>query len=524
MDLEIYDATLREGEQAAGANFNLQDRLELFEKLDDFGVDYVEVGWPVASPEILQAFKELKGKNKNSKIVAFGSTSISEKVEEDKNLNSILEAEVEYACIFGKTWGNHVREQLKISKEENLERIRKSVRFLREKGICVFYDAEHYFDGYKEDKDYALETLVSAVEGGATRLILCDTNGGVLPDEAVKIVKETKEKLKERGINVGLGVHFHGDSGLALANTIACLDDIIQVQGTINGIGERIGNLDFSNFLPVYNLKLGKEVKVDLENLKKVHDEAYRLAGIDIPENKPFVGEMAFAHKGGIHIDATNKGASYEHINPKRVGNERKILLNSLGGRGVVVSVAEGFGYNLNKKDPVVIEKIERLFRELRESEARGYNIGNIRAEQFLLIEKYFGNLNDFFKIEKWETTSYRDSVGEISGFEIRCKINGDIIQEKVAVHGGPVDAAYKAMIKILSKKYPEVNGLKLTDFHVRIAKPNGAESSVRTKIDFSDGEVFSTVGVDENIIQSSVEALEKGFRYYLNRKLNKLG
>lgn len=561
MNLEIYDCILREGEQAEGASFSFKDRIELCEKLDEFGVDYIELGWPIVSEEIFDSFRAVSSKIKKAKIVAFGSTSIKENPNEDKNLNSILDCGAKYACIFGKSSLVHVEKQLRISGEENLLKIFRSVKFLADNGIKVFYDAEHYFDSFKDNKKYAIETLVKALSAGAEKIILCDTNGGVLPNEACEIVRKTKEILEEKGFDAKLGVHFHDDCGLALANTIACLDYIVQVQGTINGIGERLGNLNLSEFLPVYIKKLGNKSEINLKELKKLNEDAYRLAGVEIPEKRAFVGEKAFSHKAGVHIDAQKKGASYEHENPEDFGNKRTILFNSLGGRSSIISLAEQFGYKLDKDDIKIKEKMEELFKELKEYETSGYKIGSVKAEQFLLIEKYFGELKFFnspsqskpiktegfddfgkknlaFNIVEWEIKSEfktRENVfshsvknnkkqlsnifndrKETSKFRVICRLDNEIVEGEMSVEGGPVDAAFKTLKKILSKKYPEIEELDILDFHVSIARQRSEESSVRTRIDFTNKYKFSCVGVDKNMLGSAIEALEKGFRYYL--------
>lgn len=520
IEMEIYDCTLREGEQAEGASFSFSDRIELCERLDEFGVDYIELGWPIVSEDIFESFRTVIQKMKRAQVVAFGSTSIKENPNEDKNLNSILDCGAKYACIFGKSSLSHVEKQLKISSDENLLKIFKSVKFLVDNKIKVFYDAEHYFDAYDDDKDYAINSLVKAIEGGAIRIILCDTNGGMIPEEALKIVKETYDTLKSKGFDVKLGVHFHDDSGLALANSIACLPYIMQVQGTINGIGERLGNLNFSEFLPVYVKKLGKDLNVNLKELKKLNEEAFRLAGIEIPEKRAFVGERAFMHKAGVHIDAHSKGASYEHENPEDFGNKRTILLNSLGGRSSIINIAGEFGYILDKDNIEVREKIEELFKELKEYETLGYKLGSVKAEQFLLINKYFGKSDIVFQIIEWEIKSTFKDRKEVSNFKVVCRLNSEIVSGEMSVEGGPVDAASKTLKKILSRKYPDIDKLNILDFHVSIARQKSEESSVRTRIDFFNQEEFSTIGVDRNMLGSAIEALEKGFRYYLLKRV----
>ena len=513
--MEIYDCTLREGEQAQGASFTNKDRAELCRKLDEFGVDYIELGWPFVSQEIFNSFKECKNLKK-AKIVAFGSTSRKDEAEADENLKAIVECGSVYACIFGKTHPEHVEKQLGLTKDANLNRIFESIKFLKDSNLIVFYDAEHYFDGFLKDKDYAIETLIQALSAGAERIILCDTNGGILPEKAREIVKESSEVLKQRGFETKLGVHFHDDSGLALANTLACLPYVEMVQGTINGIGERTGNLDFSEFLPIYIKKLGNKLNIDLKKLKEINEEAFRLSGISIPEKRAFVGDSAFAHKAGVHIDATKKGASYEHEAPEDFGNKTVILLNTLGGKSSIVHLADEFGYKLDKNNEEIKMKIEKLFSGLKEYEKAGYRIGGLKAEQFLLLDNFFGKNNEIFKIIEWKILSEMREKEENSYFAVICKINGELVEESMSVIGGPIDAAFKTLKKMLSKKYPEIEKLELLDFHVGIARARKEESAVRTEITFKDGEEFTTVGVDKNILGSSIEALEKGFRYYL--------
>lgn len=520
MTIEIYDCTLREGEQAKGASFSLDDRLKMCKLLDDFGVDYIELGWPVVSKEVFDSFKSALACVKKAKIVAFGSTSIVEEVNEDKNLKSIVECGAKYACIFGKTDIDHIEKQLGINNDENLEKIKKSIEFLRKNELIVFYDAEHYFDGFKKDKNYAIETLITAANAGAERLILCDTNGGILPDEAREIVKHTKEELGEKGIKTKLGVHFHDDCGLALANTIACLPHIEQVQGTINGLGERIGNLNLTTFSAVYNDKLNGSLNVCLEKLKEINEESFRLCGVPVPDRRAYVGDSAFAHRGGVHVDATRKGASYEHTNPAKFGNKRVIILNSLGGGSSVIEVAKQFGIELKKGENEFSEKVKELMNELKIYEKAGYDIGAIPAEQFLLLNKYFGDHRDLFEIKAWNSESSKGVNGEEKArFYALCEINAKLVDKEISVYGGPVEAGFNAIKEILLSYYPEIKNLHLWDFRVNIAREREEESTVRTEIWFKNGFEFSTVGVDRNIIGSAIEALAKGFRYHLLRR-----
>jgi 2-isopropylmalate synthase len=512
--LEIYDCTLREGEQAGGVSFEVRDRIEIAKVLHDFGMDFIELGWPVQK-EAMDAFLELQKTEIFSKIVAFGSTSISANVREDINLKSIIDSKAKYACIFGKTWAEHVEKQLKISKEENLRKIEESLRFLKEKGIDVFYDAEHYFDGFKDNPDYSLKTLEAAAKGGASRIILCDTNGGVLPEEVSEIIKITKDFFKSKNLHVKLGVHMHNDSGLALTNSLESLKYVEHFQGTINGLGERVGNLDLCEFVPLLMLKKKIALEFKLDKIKPVCDLVYKIANVPRKINQAFVSQRAFSHKGGVHIDATMKGAVYEHVSPGIFGMNHDLILTSLGGSSCVTSAAKKFGFELDKKDLETKEKISRVLNHLNMMEKRGYDSGNIEAEQFMLIETYFGRFQEYFNIEKWKITT----DNERSVCEIKLLIGNFVAELVEEVNGGPIDAAYNCLKKLIMKMYPQVSEIKLEDYRVRIARSDGVKSQVRTRINFSDGFSFSTVGVSSNIIESGLESLQKAFNYYLNVK-----
>ena len=518
--MELYDCTLREGEQAKGASLSLDDRLKMCKLLDEFGMDFIELGWPYASREIFDSFNLAIPLVKSAKIVAFGSTSIETYPESDKNLGLIVSCGAKYACIFGKTDVTHVEKQLGLSNGENLEKISRSVDFLKRNGLEVFYDAEHFFDGFKKNPDYAIETLFSAAKAGAQRLILCDTNGGKLPNEVEEILKYTKKELERKGLETELGVHLHDDCGLALANTLVSLSYVKQVQGTINGLGERVGNLNLTTFVSNYVDKMNGKLKVDISRLREFNDESFRLCGVALPERRPYVGETAFAHRGGVHVNAMMKGASYEHTDPQKFGNKRIILLNSLGGISSVVGVANQFGMNLNRKNPDFYEKIKEIMDELRTYERTGYDLGTLPAEQFLILNKYFGNHRNLFEIKAWNSESKKKVDGsESASFYALCDIDGKLVDCEVEVNGGPVEAGFNALKKILVPYYPSLSDLHLADFRVTIAREREEESTVRNEIWFRNGEDFSTVGVDRNIIGGAVESLTKGFRYHLLRE-----
>jgi 2-isopropylmalate synthase len=518
IQLELYDCTLRDGAQAAGAKYSLENMVKQFHLLDVFGIDCIEVGWPLSSDEVAKSFKECKKIRENAKISAFGSTMKSKNPQDDENLNSILEASPDVACIFGKTPKSHVISQLKVSPEENLEMIRKSIEYLRKNNLPVFYDAEHFFDAYKEDAEYSLLTLAAAAKAGAERLVLCDTLGKLMPHEVKKIIRETKRFLSQQSLKTKLGIHLHNDNGLAVACALQSLGLVTQYQGTINGTGERTGNMDLSTFIPILELGHNINTKVKLRTLKQVHDESCELEGKPASDDKPFVGKYAFTHKGGAHIDAFLKGLSYDHIQPEEVGNTRQFELSTSGGAATIIAIGKQVGFNLQKDEKTKLT-IKQLFDELRPMEDAGYRIGTIPAEQYLLISRYFGNLRTFFEIKDWVARTGKREGEEFSELEITLKINEETLTRKISVKGGPIDAAYKALQETLSEKYPELKNLKLENFHVDIARRERESSTVRTLVDFSNGEKFQTVGVDSNIIQSGIEAIAKGFNYLLNKE-----
>jgi len=505
--LEVYDCTLREGEQAEGVHFSIEDRINITLALNEFDMDFIEVGWPIHE-EVLETLLKLNKEKLKSKIVAFGSTSFTKNPEEDKNLNSILKSKVKYACIFGKTWAEHVEKQLKISKKENLKKIFDSVKFLRDRNIKVFYDAEHYFDGFKHNSEYAFKTIEKAAEAGASKIILCDTNGGTLTEETAEIIEKTKQFIKEKGLKVELGAHIHNDSGLAFANSLEALKHVNHIQGTINGLGERVGNVDLCELIPFLMLKKKMQLNFRLDKLKRLSDLVYKAANLPRKIDQAFISSRAFSHKGGVHIDATSKGASYSHVMPESLGLQHSFALTSLGGKAGVMSAAKKFGFSVKKGE----RKITEVLGCLRDLERKGYSLGSIEAEQFMIIGKYFGNFRNLLKIDDWSINTNKHK----SKCYLELDIDGEKIKAEGEVNGGPVEAIYKTIINALPKKYDNKKNLKLKDYSVRIVNPKGAASSVRTKISFSGNEEFSTVGVSENIIQSSLEAIEKAFNYYL--------
>ncbi len=513
--IKLFDTTLRDGTQSPDVNLSVRDKIEIVKALDDFGVDYIELGWPGSNPKDMGAFLEADKLNlNNSKIVAFGATRRKNiRASEDGNLKAILRSKAKCACIFGKTWLHHVDKQLGMTDKENLEAIKDSVEFLKGNELYVFYDLEHFFDGFKDNKKYALECLKTASKAGSDCLVLCDTNGGSLPSEIKEMVDEVKRFMDKENLNVKLGVHAHNDSGTAVANTLTALEaGVDEVQGTINGLGERAGNADLCQIIPNLVLKKGVKLNVKLDKLTELSKLVYTLANMKALNSQPYVGKNAFSHKGGIHVDAVMKGASYEHIEPAKVGNKQEIVLSDLSGKANVVEVAKKFGVNVKKDNP----KVAAMLKEVEVMEKKGYDIGNLNAEQFLLVDRFFGKGNEFFKIDTWKITSEQRN-GEFSESVITGTVDGKEREVVAPVRGGPVDAVFSALMKMVVTNYKQIRDLKLINYKVMIAEDQGAESPVRVYIEFKNGkEEWGTVGVSPNILEASLEAIEKGFRYFL--------
>jgi 2-isopropylmalate synthase len=511
--MKIYDTTLRDGTQNKEINLTARDKLSIIEILDDAKVDYIELGWPGSNPKDMEAFLEAdKMKLSHSKISAFCSTRRKNVLaSEDNNLKAVIASKAKVACMFGKTWIDHISKQLGITPEENLEAIRDSITFLKENKLDVFYDAEHFFDGYKDNKKYALECLRVAFDAGAEVVILCDTNGGCLPDEIKTIVQDVKQNF----MNKKLGIHCHNDSGCAVANSLIAANLLDQIQGTINGFGERAGNADLCQIIPGLELKLGIQTNFILKKMKEVSEKVYILSNQKDLPNQPYVGKNAFAHKGGIHVDAISKGAVYEHVNPKSVGNERNVVLSDLAGTANIVEVLRKYSLNVDKND----ERVREMLSEVKELEKKGYDIGDIEAEKYLLVNKHFLN-KETFKILGWKITMKKENGNEVSECCLDVNIKGNLETAKAKVNGGPVDSAYGALSNVLKRMYKNVENIRLINYKVMIAEDKGPESSVRVYIEFKEGEEeFACIGVSTNIIEASIEAIEKAFRYYILKK-----
>ncbi|HBT46454.1 MAG TPA: citramalate synthase [Peptococcaceae bacterium] len=509
----LYDTTLRDGSQGEGVSFSVEDKLKIAGRLDLFGIDYIEGGWPAANPKDMEFF--LRARNRNwhhAKLAAFGRTrKPGGKVEEDENLLAILQSGVRVATIFGKTWDLHVTQALGTSLAENLAMIRETVAFLVAKGLEVVYDAEHFFDGYKANRSYALECLKAAAEAGASWIVLCDTNGGCLPGEIEEAVKEVS-----RYINAPLGIHTHNDGELAVANTLAGVAaGCRQVQGTINGLGERCGNANLCSVIPNLELKLGYRCLPPgrLRELTEVSRYVSEVANMVLPNNQPFVGHSAFAHKGGIHVSAVMKEAStYEHIPPEKVGNRRRVLVSELAGVSNLRYFASELGVHLNgRQTSGVVECIKELERQ-------GYQFEGAEASLELLVRKAGGEYREPFQVEYFrifvEKEADQDAVAEAI---IKLRV-GDRTIHTASEGNGPVNALDNALRKALEECFPAIRRMRLTDYKVRVLDEKEATSAkVRVLIESRDGEsVWNTVGVSTNIIEASWEALLDSMEYAL--------
>ncbi len=513
----IYDTTLRDGSQAEGVNFSIEDKVRIAEKLDDFGIDYIEGGWPYANPKDNLFFQKMKKVSfKHAKLVAFGSTrKPGVRVSEDKQVESLIRAETPVITIFGKSWDLHVKEALRTSLEENLSMVYETVEFLKRYADEVIFDAEHFFDGYISNPDYAMAVLEAAIKGGADWIVLCDTNGGRLPHE----VKDITEKVRERFSGARIGIHAHNDSETAVANSImAVIAGARQVHGTINGIGERTGNANLCSIIPNLQIKLGFEV-VPEENLKRLTEIAHfvaELSNMPLPRNMPYVGESAFAHKGGVHASAVMKRTeTYEHIDPEIVGNRRKITVSDLAGRSNLLYKLREFGIEVDERSPELLKLVEKI----KELEKEGYHFEAAEASLELLCKRHFGLVKDYFDFEAYRILIAKRSMDEMPVSEATVRLSVEGVREHTAALGnGPVNALDRALRKALEEFYPNLKEMQLIDYKVRIINESaGTSAKVRVLIESTDGKrKWGTVGVSENVIEASWIALTDAIIYKL--------
>lgn len=512
----IYDTTLRDGAQTEGISYSLQDKINIAKKLDDFGVSFIEGGWPFSNPKDTEFFEYFKKHPlKNAKVVPFGSTAHPSKpASKDKNLLSLVKSDTEYVTIFGKTWDLHARDILRIPLEDNIKIIFESVKFLKKQGKKVFYDAEHFFDGFKANPAYALKTINAAIDAGAELVVFCDTNGGTLTWHALDAIRQVKEKLS---IN-NFGMHCHNDLDLAVANSISAVNcGCTHIQGTINGFGERCGNADLVSIMAILQLKMGYSIVPQNKMALLTHLSHYvsEVSNVAHRDNHPFVGKSAFAHKGGVHIDAVNKNPlAYEHALPSLVGNKSRFIVSELAGKTTLVVKAKELEFDLDKKSPQAV-RIHKLIQQL---EREGYQFEAADGSFKLLLHKEFKRYRKFFTLLGFRVSvEKRDDGRLISEAVIKLKIN-DKLEHSAAEGDGPVNALDNALRKALAKFYPKVSQMHLTDFKVRVLdEKNGTAAKVRVLIQSQDAdEDWSTIGVSENIIEASWQALLDSVEYKL--------
>jgi len=517
--IEIYDTTLRDGNQGEGVNLSLGDKLDITQELDLVGVDFVEGGWPGSNPKDDEYFQKVRDLDlKHLKIVAFGSTHRADSLpSDDFFLQKLIAAKADVSCIFGKAWDLHVDQALRISPDRNLELICNSVAYLKDlTGNPVFFDAEHFFDGFKSDRGYALACVQAAVDGGAKRVILCDTNGGVMPQEVGTAVRELRKEIP----GIKLGIHVHNDGGLAVANTLRAIEEgAVQVHGTINGIGERCGNVDLTSILGNLELKLGYEClpKGRIQGLTNLSRKVWEYLGIKGPSGQPFVGPSAFAHKGGVHVSAVRRNPdTYEHIRPALVGNSRKILISELAG-------GSNLKAKLSNRYPELEEgnAVKNILNEIQDKEHSGYSFENADGSFDLIVRRHIGKYNSpfdpiYYRIYSPSNEEHSDSDGLI---EASVKIGIDDHVELCAAEGiGPVDALNRALQKTLIEKFPVIKDLRLTDFSVKVVNSTEQTAAkVRVYLEHSfQGEMFGTIGVNVDLIKASWNALIEAYQYAL--------
>ena len=514
--IKLFDTTLRDGMQAEGVSFSLEDKLSIARSLDKLGIDYIEGGYAASNEKEMHFFKEAaKLKLKKSKLAAFGSTHRPDtKVAEDASIKSILACRTPAAVVVGKTWDMHVKKVLRCSLDRNLAICSDSVGYLKKKGKEVVFDAEHFFEGYRKNPVYAMNVLEAAAEAGAKALVLCDTNGGTLPDVVYDITKSVCEKFG--GLEVG--IHTHNDSDCATANTIAAvLAGARHVQGTVNGLGERCGNANLCVVIPTLAFKMGFSVlnSEKIKTLTKVSRFIFEICNVAPVMNMPYVGESAFAHKAGLHVDALRKDRrTYEHINPKLIGNERRFLISELSGKSNIMAKLEDKEISKDKK------LAHKILTEVQKLENQGYQYEAADASFFLLVKKIMGTYKPSFELIKYHTNVEKLASGEvITEATVKLKVDG-VIEHVVGEGDGPVNALDAALRKSLERFYPIIKEIYLIDYKVRVVNAlAGTAARVRVIIESRDKkDIWGTVGVSENIIEASWQALVDSVEYKLQK------
>jgi 2-isopropylmalate synthase len=512
--IQIYDTTLRDGTQRTDISLSASDKLNIARRLDDLGVAFIEGGWPGSNPKDVEFFQRAaKISWRQAKIAAFGATCGADRLpQDDVNIQALLDSGAAYCTLVGKSSTLHVHDVLRTSLENNLRMIEQSVRYLRSQGRSVIYDAEHLFDGYKLDAAYALETLRAAARGGAETLVLCDTNGGTMPWEIAEIVRQIKAQ-----IDAPLGIHTHNDGECAVANALAAVrEGCIQVQGTINGYGERCGNANLCSIIPDLELKLGLRCLPEggLEKLFDLSHYVAEVANLAPDEHLPYVGRAAFAHKGGIHVAAMRRNSqSYQHIQPELVGNKMQVVVSELSGRGNLISKAEEYGLSAEE-----LADVAEVLNEVKELEARGFSFEAAEASVLLMLKRQKADYRPPFELIDFSViVEHRLGRGIFAEATVKVRVDGEVLHT-AAEGNGPVNALDTALRKALSKHYPDVARFQLADYKVRILDGNnGTAATTRVLIDTQNGtKRWSTVGASANIIEASWRALADAVEYGL--------
>ena len=519
--IKIYDTTLRDGAQFEGVSLSLDDKIKIAKKLDYLGVTYIEGGWPGSNPKDMGFFQAIKREPLNhSRIAAFGSTRRPGiKARDDSNIQALLMAETNVVTLVGKSWDFHVEKALDTTLRENLNMVRESVSYLRDKGLEVIFDAEHFFDGFKHNEEYALQVLEAAADGGADWIILCDTNGGAPPWEVESIIKTVTGRIK-----IPLGIHTHNDSNCAVSNSlIAVRLGCLQVQGTINGYGERCGNADLCSIIPNLELKMGYKAlpEGNLRRLTEVSHYVSEVANLSHHNHQPFVGHGAFAHKGGIHVSALLKNTrTYEHIDPEQVGNKRRVLVSELAGLSNLDFKAREF--NIDMADGEIKRKV---INEIKALENCGYQFEGADASLELYMRKALGEYQEYFSLDHFKIILEKNEKYDTLA-EAVIKLNiADRVLHTAAEGEGPVNALDNTLRKALLAVYPELASMRLTDYKVRVLDGNtGTAAKVRVLIDSAnENEKWTTIGVSENIIEASWQALADSINFLLLKRSFKL-
>lgn len=514
--IRVFDTTLRDGTQAEDISFSVEDKLRIAGRLDELGIDYIEGGWPGSNPKDMTFFREIRNYSlKQATVTAFGSTARARTApENDANLKALLAAKTRAVTIFGKSWDVHVRDALRITLEENKALIRDSLKFLKAAVQEVHYDAEHFFDGFKGNPDYALATLKAAQEAKVDTIVLCDTNGGTLPSEVAEIIRVVQSQ-----VSLPLGIHAHNDAEMAVANTIAAVQlGVGHIQGTVNGYGERCGNANLCSILPTLRFKLKLDCLSDAQmaKLREISNFVAELSNLQPNKHQPYVGLSAFAHKGGIHVSAIEKNPqTYEHLSPEWVGNRRRVLISDLAGKSNILQKAAEYHIDLSRKDPMTQE----ILNTLKEMENQGYQYEGAEASFELLMKKALGAQKKYFDLMGFRVIceKLREDRTPISEATIMVKVGGRV-EHTAAIGNGPVNALDNAIRKALEKFYPQLSGMELVDYKVRVLSPGkGTGSRVRVLVESGDHrDKWGTVGVSENIIEASWQALVDSITYKL--------